>query len=101
MGKVYIAGPMTGLKENNYPAFNAAARVLRRLGFVVLNPAENPPPRCGTWEGWMRMSIRQVSDCDYIHLLPGWWRSRGARVEALIAWVLGIPRLRIGSGVPY
>ena len=44
MTRVYIAGPMTGLPDFNYPAFNAAAAKLRALGLEVLNPAENPPP---------------------------------------------------------
>ena len=36
---VYLSGPMTGLPEFNYPAFNALASTLRGSGFVVNNPA--------------------------------------------------------------
>jgi hypothetical protein len=32
MKRIYIAGPMTGLPEFNYPAFNAEAQRLRGLG---------------------------------------------------------------------
>jgi len=36
----YISGPMTGLPEHNFPAFNAAAAYYRERGFEVINPAE-------------------------------------------------------------
>lgn len=88
--RVYIAGPMTGLPEFNYPAFNAEAARLRALGFDVQNPAENPVPACGTWLGYMRMAVAQLVTCDMVALLPGWWRSRGARIEAVLAWALGL-----------
>lgn len=38
--RVYIAGPMTGLPEYNFPAFHAAAKAWRDAGWEVLNPAE-------------------------------------------------------------
>ncbi len=45
---IYISGPMSGLPECNYPAFNAAAAHLRALGYSVENPAENPDPDTDT-----------------------------------------------------
>lgn len=83
--KIYIAGPMTGLPEFNYPAFHKAAAMLRAAGHDVINPAENPPPACGTWQGWMRMSVAQVAGVDGVVMLPGWECSRGARLEHDIA----------------
>lgn len=88
--RVYIAGPMTGLPELNYPAFNEAARLLRWFGHQVENPAENPRPACGTWLGYMRMSLRQISTADAIVMLPGWIWSRGARIEWLVGKLLGL-----------
>ena len=35
--KVYVAGPMTGLPEFNYPAFFAAEEYLRSHGAKVMN----------------------------------------------------------------
>lgn len=81
----YVAGPMSGHPELNYQAFHAAAARLRAEGHHVENPAENPDPPCGTWAGWMRMAIRQLSSCDAVLLLPGWESSKGARLEAVIA----------------
>lgn len=86
--RIYIAGPMTGLPDFNYPAFNAAAATLRAKGHEVMNPAENPVPACGTWRGYMRMALAQLVQCECIVLLPGWSDSRGALIERWLAQVL-------------
>ena len=85
MKRVYIAGPMTGLPEFNYPAFNRAADALCAKGYHVENPAANPVPPCGTWKGYMRMAITQLVTCDTVVLLPGWSDSKGAKVEHQLA----------------
>lgn len=90
VGKIYIAGPMSGLPEFNYPAFNAEAERLRSLGHEVLNPAENPVPECGTWAGYMRLALAQLVQCHTIRLLPGWEKSSGARLEEHVAMRLGL-----------
>jgi hypothetical protein len=38
--RVYIAGPMRGYPNFNFPAFDAAAKRGRDLGYVVISPAE-------------------------------------------------------------
>ena len=86
----YLAGPMSGLPDYNYPAFHAAAATLRALGHTVLNPAENPAPPCGTWEAYMRMALAQLVQCQTIVMLPGWMNSRGAMLERRTAVSLGI-----------
>lgn len=88
--RIYLAGPMTGLPEYNYPAFHAEAARLRGLGFDVENPAENQAPACGTWEGYMRNSVRQMLTCDAVAFLPGWAESRGALLERYIAQQVGL-----------
>jgi hypothetical protein len=90
MHRIYIAGPMTGRPDFNYPAFNAAAARLRALGYAVENPAENNAPPCGTWSGWMRLALTQLVTCDTIALLPGWFGSRGATIEQRLAHDLGL-----------
>ena len=85
MKRVYIAGPMTGLPDFNYPAFNRAADALRAKGYHVENPAANPVPPCGTWKGYMLMAIAQLITCDTVVLLPGWSGSKGAKVEHQLA----------------
>lgn len=83
--RIYIAGPMTGHPDFNYPAFKAAAAMLRAEGYVVENPAENPNPACKSWAGYMRMAIAQLVTCDAIYLLKGWEQSKGARIECDLA----------------
>jgi len=97
MKRVYIAGPMTGVPEFNYPAFNALAAELRTEGFHVENPAENPEPVGKTWAGYMRMSIAQMLTCDFVVVLDGWDQSRGARIEVELAVDLGMTVIRAGS----
>lgn len=85
---LYVCGPMTGLPDYNYPAFNDAAATLRAMGYTVLNPAENPAQ--DTWEAYMRQAIAQLVQCQTIVLLPGWTDSRGALIEYRLALELGI-----------
>ena len=88
--RVFLSGPMSGLPESNYPAFHSEAERLRALGYHVENPAENDPPACGTWQGFMRKAVAQLITCDVIALLPGWLESRGATLERQLAVTLGL-----------
>lgn len=86
--KLYIAGPMSGLPEYNYPAFHAAEAQLQAAGFETLNPATNPEQ--DSWEGYMRAAIAQVIQADGIAYLPDSALSRGARIELRLAEDLGM-----------
>lgn len=91
MRRVYIAGPMTGLPEKNYPAFRAMAALLRAQGFTVISPAEIwPLDAVGTWADFMRKDLAAMLTCDVVQLLPGWRKSKGARIERLVARWLGL-----------
>ena len=50
-------------------------------GITLRTLRSPPPPACGTWQGYMRMSLRQIAACDCLYMLPGWRSSRGARIE--------------------
>lgn len=90
MKRIYIAGPMTGLPELNFPAFHAAAAALRAQGHHVENPAEiNADPKA-QWLDCMRMDIARLVMCDAVYMLPGWQNSRGALVEYGLAVGLGL-----------
>lgn len=89
MKRIYIAGPMTGLPELNFPAFHAAATEWRAKGWEVVNPAEiNADPKAD-WLECMRADIQQLVTCDALYALHGWSKSRGATLEVTIAQRLG------------
>lgn len=88
---VYLAGPMSGLPEFNYPAFHAKAAELRAQGVDVRNPAENDAGSAGkSWEFYMRLALKSLLECDEIHMLPGWRASRGAKIEWFVADTLSM-----------
>lgn len=87
---IYIAGPMTGLPDLNFPAFHAAAATLRAAGWNVANPAEINPDPTMAWADCMRRDITALMDCDSILMLPGWPTSKGASLEFRIAFDLGM-----------
>lgn len=91
---VYLSGPMSGKPEMNFPAFHAAAKLLRERGHQVVNPAEIEMPANAKWEDCMRADIAQLVTCQAIYLLPGWRESRGATLEARIAKGLGMEVLK-------
>lgn len=91
---LYIAGPMSGLPDFNYPAFNAAADELAARGFDVLNPVDaealNDTGAPQRWDWYMRHAIRMVLAADGVALLDGWEKSRDAQLEHRIATDLGL-----------
>ncbi|MFM0022171.1 DUF4406 domain-containing protein [Paraburkholderia azotifigens] len=88
--KLYIAGPMTGYVDLNFPTFHAEAARLRALGFEIVNPAEINSDLNAEWLDCMRADIKQLVDCDGVALLPGWAKSRGASIEQYLARALGL-----------
>lgn len=89
--RCYIAGPMTGYPDHNYPAFHKAAAEMRALGWEVINPAENHGgnttlPR----EDYFRTDIPQLVTCDAVLFLDGWQQSKGARLEFVVARACGV-----------
>jgi hypothetical protein len=87
--RVYIAGRIKGQAEYQ-EKFAKAADKLRMQGHVVFNPAaanqEGRPLRkiMEYLLGWL------CREADAIAMLPGWWRSGGARIEWMLAKYLGI-----------
>ena len=81
---------MTGIPEFNFPAFNAKADELRAVGLRVINPAEHDMPEDTPWGVYLRKDIRILMDCDSIYMLPGWSKSKGARLEHHIACELSM-----------
>jgi hypothetical protein len=88
--KLYIAGPMTGIPEFNFPAFHATAKAWRDAGWDVINPAEMDGGYSGgEWLDYLARDLPVLMRCQAICLLPGWEHSRGARLEMMVAGYLG------------
>ena len=106
--RYYLAGPMTGIAQFNFPAFHAAAARMRALGFAVISPAEEDAPEVRTaallspdgklghdiaghtWGDILAKDVKIVADhVQGIVFLPGWEKSRGARLEAFVALLCG------------
>lgn len=110
--KIYLAGPMRGIPEFNFPAFHAATAKLRAEGHYVFNPAERDIEHHGVdiskgnTAGCEEMAARDhgfnlreaLKDdleficlhADAIAMLPGWEKSKGAKAERATAIALGL-----------
>lgn len=94
--RTYLSGPMTGIPEFNYPAFNEAAKWLREQGHLVFNPAETfNGDTTKAWSYYMRVDIEAIMESTEIRVLPGWESSAGAMLEVLIALAIGLPIRRL------
>lgn len=90
--RIYLAGPMTGHPEFNYPLFNEYAGHWRAEGYDVINPAERDGGRTDLpYEQYMRGAVRDVANADAVAVLSGWETSGGARMEMTIAKQIGMP----------
>lgn len=104
--KIYLSGPMTGIPDYNFPAFDTAADHLRAMGHEVFNPAENDRENGFDFTGTqgheaaehgfdLRKALKQdlAWICDHaeaIALLDGWSASKGAMAEVTLAAALGL-----------
>lgn len=111
MKQIYIAGPMTGFPAYNYAEFMRVGDLAREhFSCQVYTPfnASNivwmkhhrrnfDPYRDAAEYGskimreMFQLDLEYVCEADAIVLLAGWESSRGARLEAATAKLLGIP----------
>jgi hypothetical protein len=108
---IYIAGPMRGYEDFNYPAFHEAERILVSIGWDVVNPAKMDEEELDKKEGvdpltfdpheshedqdtlrtlLARDLLAIAEKCTAIYMLDGWEKSRGALAEWHLAKALGI-----------
>lgn len=88
--RIYLAGPMSGLPDHNFPAFHSETARLRALGYEVVNPAEINGHLAGKlpYIEYLRRDAAQLATCDTIAFLPGWQNSVGANKEHAIGFQL-------------
>jgi hypothetical protein len=87
--RVYLAGPMRGYKDFNFPAFDDAKKVLEHKGYEVVSPADIDRVKGHTDNrGYAERDVKEILTCDMIYLLKGWTKSIGATAEFMIArWI--------------
>ncbi len=89
---LYLSGPMTGLPQYNYPAFEVARTRLEGAGYRVLSPTDNGtgPQADPTWHWYMRQALKQVLEAGAVATLPNAICSPGATLEVTVARALGM-----------
>jgi hypothetical protein len=100
---IYLAGPMTGHKLFNFPAFEEWAKRLRALGHEVISPAEMDravgfaPARSRVSRRFLREAMQRdfkaIERANAVLLLPGWEDSAGVDREIRHAITNGKPVL--------
>ena len=102
----YLAGPMSGVPQFNFPLFGRVADDLRTLGYAIISPAEldddetrrialssfdgGPEEKHESWGTYLARDVKLIADmCKGIIFLPGWRKSRGARLEAFVGILCG------------
>jgi nucleoside 2-deoxyribosyltransferase len=99
--RVYLAGPMTGKCQYNFPAFESYRNFLRGLGAEVVCPAEMdleygfdpslPMEEQGfDYDEVMRRDLAALATCEGVVFLPGSEDSRGCISEGELAVALGL-----------
>ena len=98
--RIYIAGPMSGLPNNGYDAFDRKAKQLRDSGWDVVSPADMDrqaglsPDREFTRLDYMqaaRRDLKVLTEVNAIYMLHGYEGSPGGCWEWARAKELGLP----------
>lgn len=98
--KVYIAGPMRGIPEWNFPAFEQAEKRWIDKGWQAFSPAAmdkalgydpNEPCVKEHLQHVILADIAAIFAADAIALLSGWEKSMGVAVELSLAQFLSMP----------
>lgn len=107
---IYLSGPMAGIPEYNYPAFHANASFLRHTGWNVLSPAElnadlginaDTVMTEALYLYLIKNDYAALIKSDAIAFIPGWEKSRGAKLESGFANVLHLDRYRVDASRSY
>lgn len=100
---VYVAGPVTGIADDNRPAFERTREQLLAIDKLeVVTIPHDFVPSTYSHEDAMRVCLDYlVHEADIVVLLPGWENSRGASLERDVAEQLGIPTMTVDQVESY
>jgi uncharacterized protein DUF4406 len=89
--KLYISGPMTGIPDFNFPAFEKAVEQLQAAGYEVMSPHWHGSELGDAgWAEYVRRDLIDMLGCEGVATLPGVENSRGATLECHVARELGM-----------
>ena len=95
--KGYISGAVSRYVKRGKIAevkqsFQLIEDILTSRGFDICNPFKACPydPKL-TWLDYMRVDIAELMKCDFVIARTDWILSRGARIEVILAFFLGLP----------
>lgn len=89
--RIYLAGPMRGYTDLNFPAFDSAKKKWELWGYEVISPADlDRKEGCTDNRGYVKRDVAAILTCDSIYLLKGWEDSIGASAEYFLARWIGL-----------
>jgi len=104
--RVYVSGPMSGIKNYNWPEFAKAREALKNEGWEVITPHTMDATEgdnyykeriTGVWQSdkrgeYLRRDIQMLRDGEVgaVYMLKGWEASQGARLEHDVAVATGL-----------
>lgn len=98
--KIYISGAVTGTCDYT-ERFARAEREIAAAGGEPINPLKMHKilkPETTTWEQFMIADLGLLRACDAVYMIPGWKKSKGARMEHDQAQLLGLPIIEKSRG---
>jgi hypothetical protein len=87
---IYISGQISGLPEaealNNFEKAKSQLQIMHPDA-TIISPMHHidHEHHDKSWESYMKQDIGELLKCNTIALLPNWSKSKGAKLEYLIA----------------
>ncbi len=94
-GKFYISGPMSGIENNNFDAFNDFEGKFDPEIEEFENPAKPGHIEGYEWKDYLKLALRMMLECESVILLDGWQKSKGCLLELHVARSLDMRILKI------
>jgi len=86
---IYISGQISGLPEaealSNFAKAKSQLQLMHPDATIISPMHDIKHEHDKSWESYMKQDIGELLRCNTIALLPNWSKSKGAKLEYLIA----------------